>query len=111
MEATHLTQGTLNMFCHDKLEMKEIKVKYDNFGNPDVCLIASREDKYYLLVYLDPVDYYPYFCKKILIENTEPVDTDYEKTLIEFLKPCILNQNESCISISLKGKQYTVKKK
>lgn len=52
------------MFCYDKKEIKEIEEKWDNMGPPDVCFIMSKNDKYYVLAYLDAAEYYPFYFKK-----------------------------------------------
>ena len=64
----------IHNFCFNKKEVELIHTKYHDFGFPNICYIARRYEKEYLLVYIDYTDYYVYFCNKTPIEDIMDVD-------------------------------------
>lgn len=96
------------MFCYDKKEIKEIEEKWDNMGPPDVCFIISKNDKYYVLAYLDAHEYYPFYFKKTPVEDILPADEEEEQYLCDELKPKVLQVLTNYATIELGGNKYKI---
>lgn len=96
------------MFCYDKKEIKEIEEKWDNFGPPDVCFIISKNDKYYVLAYLDAYEYYRFYFKKTPVEDILPTDEEEEQFLCDWLKPKVLQVLTNYATIELRGNKYNI---
>ena len=96
------------MFCYDKKERKEIEEKWDNIGPPDVCFIISKNDKYYVLAYLDAAEYYPFYFKKTPVEDVVLGDEEEEQYLCDRLKPKVLQVLTNYATIKLKGNKYKI---
>lgn len=96
------------MFCYDKKEIKEIEEKWDNMGPPDVCFIISKNDKYYVLAYLDAHEYYPFYFKKTPVEDILPADEEEEQYLCDELKPKVLQVLTNYATIELRGNKYKI---
>ena len=101
----------MKAFCIDKNEIEEIKSQYDDFGRPNICYIVQKNKDYCLLVYLDPVDYYPYYCKQTLIKNILYLDDNESHYYSKLLNPNVFEINKYYIKISLKNKIYKVEVK
>lgn len=96
------------MFCYDKKEIKEIEEKWDNMGPLDVCFIISKNDKYYVLAYLDAHEYYPFYFKKTPVEDILPADEEEEQYLCDELKPKVLQVLTNYATIELRGNKYKI---
>lgn len=96
------------MFCYDKKEIKEIEEKWDNMGPPDVCFIISKNDKYYVLAYLDAYEYYPFYFKKTPVEDILLADEEEEQYLCDWLKPKVLQVLTNYATIELGGNKYKI---
>ena len=103
METTKHTQQTHN-FCLNKKDVEEVQTKYPIFGSPYICYIAARYEHEYLLVYLDPVDYYVYFCNKTPIEDIMDIDQEEEEYLLQRLKPKVIKITKRDITLSINDK-------
>lgn len=96
------------MFCYDKKEIKEIEEKWDNMGLPDVCFIISKNDKYYVLTYLDAAEYYSFYFKKTPVEDVVLTNEEEEQSLYDRLKPKVLQVLTNYATIELKGNKYKI---
>lgn len=96
------------MFCYDKKEIEEVKVKWDDFGFPKVCFIISKNEEYFLLAYLAPDDYYPFYFKKTPVEDILPADEEEEEYLSKHLEPKVLQILTNYITLELRGKKYKI---
>ncbi len=96
------------MFCFDKKEIEEIKVKWGNIGLPSICLVILKNDKWYLLAYLAADDYYPFYFKETPVEDILPADDEEEQYLCDTLKPKVLQVLANYAIIELKGKKYKI---
>lgn len=103
METTKHTQLT-HSFCLDRRDVEEIHTKYNDFGFPNICYIAYRYENDYLLVYLDPTDYYAYFCNKTPIEDIMDIDQEEDEFLLQTLKPKVIKITKKDITLSLRNK-------
>ena len=96
------------MFCYDKKEIEEIKVKWGDFGLPDICFIISKNDEYCILAHLAPEDYYPFYFKKTPVEDILLADEEEEEYLSDFLKPKVLQVLTNYVTLELRGKEYKI---
>lgn len=96
------------MFCYYKKEIKEIEEKWDNIGLPSICFIISKNDKYYVLAYLDAAEYYPFYFKKTPVEDILPADEKEEQFLCDELKPKVLQVLTNYVTIELRGNKYKI---
>ena len=94
----------IHNFCLNKKEVEEIHTKYNDFGPPNICYIADRYEHEYLLVYLDAVDYYVYFCNKTPIEDIMYIDQEEEEYLLQRLKPKVIKITKRDITLSINDK-------
>lgn len=92
------------MFCLDKIQIKRIKVEFNDFGLPFICFIVQRYKRHYLILCLDPADYYPYYCKKILICDTLDMDPIEAQCRYRRLKPKVLQIRKDYVIIRLRDK-------
>ena len=90
------------------LKIKEIEEKWDNMGPADVCFIISKNDKYYVLAYLDAYEYYPFYFKKTPVEDILPADEEDEQYLCDELKPKVLQVLTNYATIELRGNKYKI---
>ena len=103
METTTHIQQT-HSFCINKREKEIIHTKYDDWGYPDVCFIAERYEKEYLLVYLDAYDYYAYYCYKTPIEDIMDIDQKENEYLLKRLNPKVININKRDMTLFINNK-------
>lgn len=103
IEITKPTQQIHN-FCLNRKEVEEIRKKYNNFGFPNICYIAYRYEKYYLLVHLDSTDYYAYFCSKTPIEDILEIEQKEDEIFTQRLEPKVIKITKREITLSLRKK-------
>lgn len=96
------------MFCYDKKERKEIEEKWDNIGLPSICSIISKNDKYYVLAYLDAAEYYPFYFKKTPVEDVVLAVEEEEQYLCDRLKPKVLQVLTNYATIELRANKYKI---
>lgn len=110
MEATQHAQRIHN-FCLNRREVEEIHEKIQDFGRPNVCFIVRRYEKFYLLLYLDPVDYYAYFFDKTPLEDIMEMDDEDDEDLFQRLQPKVIEVLTNQITISLRNRVIKVPSK
>lgn len=93
---------------YDKKEIKEIEEKWDGIELPSICFIISKNDKYYVLAYLNAAEYYPFYFKMTPVEDIVLADEKEEQFLCDELKPKVLQVLTNYATIELRSNKYKI---